>query len=76
MFRNEQQSYINLLKNYLETIYDNGIAETMFHKLMAQLEFTRSISEIHIKAYFDINTKEIAKHGIGSLLMEIFDLNS
>jgi hypothetical protein len=43
---------------------------------MAQLEFTRSISEIHIKAYFDINTKEIAKHGIGSLLMEIFDLNS
>ena len=76
IYSSEQQCYINLLKRYLQTIYDETLAESTFYKLMDQLKITTTVSEVHIKAYFDVNTSQIEETGIGSLLMEIFDLNS
>lgn len=76
MFRAEQEIYIHLMKRYVETLYDDEKAQTTFNKLLNQLKFTRSISEIHVKAYFDSNVTEVGQNGIGSLLMEIFDLNA
>ncbi|CAG2102678.1 unnamed protein product [Medioppia subpectinata] len=74
--RVEQQGYISLLKRYLQTIYDETLGESIFYKLMDQLKFTATTSEVHIKAYFDVSTSQIEETGIGSLMMEIFELNS
>ena len=72
--RTEQQCYTNLLKRHLETIYEQSIVESTFQKLMAQLILTKSISEGHVKAYFDVSTSQIEEAGLSRLLMEIFEL--
>lgn len=47
--RAEQESYMNLLRKYLETIYPKEMAKANFAMLMKQLQYTRSISEVHVR---------------------------
>ena len=75
-YRKEHQIYINLLRRHLETIYDPSMVEITFMKLMDQLELTKTISESHVKSYFDVSTSKIEESGISRLLLEIFDLNA
>lgn len=57
-------------------MYEENIVNDMFLRLMNQLKLTETISEYHVKAYFDVNTNEVSKNGLGGIIMEIFDLNN
>lgn len=66
-------AYCNLLKNYL-CAFAHHTANDIYHRLMKQLKLTEKISECHMKAYFDLNTKSVSENFCG-LFMEIFNLN-
>lgn len=68
--------YCELLKQYLSTMYEDSSVNEMFSRLMNQLQLTTTISDYHVKAYFDVSTNEVVKNGVGGLIMQIFDLNN
>lgn len=74
--REEKMTYCRLLKQYLATLYEESMVDEMYGRLLNQLHLTETISDYHVKAYFDVSANEVAKNGIGGLIMEIFDLNN
>lgn len=69
-----QQKFIRLLISYLETIYDEEKAQIIFKKLKDQLQFTKDISEVDIKAYFDASPEDVGQFEISVLLLDVFDI--
>ena len=74
--RDERTAYCNLLRQYLSALYEESMVDEMYNRLLNQLQLTETISDYHVKAYFDVSANEVAKNGIGGLIMEIFDLNN
>nr|XP_027204531.1 nuclear hormone receptor HR96-like [Dermatophagoides pteronyssinus] len=75
--RNERNVYCNLMKQYLDTLYEEPKqSQETYDRLMGQLKLTEKISEYHMKTYFDLSTNEATKNGYGGLMMEIDDLNN
>lgn len=66
-------AYCNLLKNYLSA-FNPHTTNDIYQRLMKQLKLTEKISECHMKAYFDLNTKSVSENFCG-LFMEIFNRN-
>ncbi|KPM05065.1 nuclear hormone receptor-like protein 2 [Sarcoptes scabiei] len=77
MIRNERNTYCDLLKLYVTTLYkDSSSSDEIYRRLLNQLKLTKTISEYHMNAYFDLNTNFVNKKNLSGLIMEIFDLNN
>lgn len=75
MSRKTRQCFSRLLRTYLGTMYDDDLVEDVLKRLYRQIQATEEISEFHVKAYFDVHANEVTRNGLGSVFMEIFDLN-
>ncbi|XP_067135823.1 nuclear hormone receptor HR96-like [Centruroides vittatus] len=65
----EQEIYYYLLQKYLNTIYSENEANSIYIKLMDILKDLHILNEENVKVYLDVNPKDVEP-----LLIEIFDL--
>ncbi|XP_064465583.1 nuclear hormone receptor HR96-like [Ornithodoros turicata] len=65
----EQDTYLYLLRRYLDTIYTGCESRSVFLHLMRNLEDMRTLNENQVSILVDLNPREVEP-----LLIEIFDL--
>lgn len=65
----EQDTYLYLLRRYLDTIYTGCESRSVFLQLIRNLEDMRTLNENQVSILVDLNPREVEP-----LLIEIFDL--
>lgn len=67
----EQDSYLFLLRRYLESIYSGCEARSTYLNLVKKMEELHILNENHVRVFLDVNPKDVEP-----LLIEIFDLKN